>query len=184
MSSFYSKEELKNIGFKKCGENVLISKKASIYSPERIEIGDNVRIDDFALLSGTIIIGNYVHIAAYVALFAGEEKIEMMDYSGLSSRVTIYAQTDDYSGKYLTNPTVPDEYKNVIKKEVILGKYTIIGASSVVLPGTLVGTGTAVGSMSLVNKPLDEWSIYVGIPCKKISERSKELLEYERKIIE
>lgn len=183
MSSFYSEEELRNIGFKKYGENVLISKKASIYSPERIEIGDNVRIDDFALLSGKIIIGNYVHIAAYAALFAGEEKIEMKDYSGLSSRVTIYTQTDDYSGKYMTNPTVPKEHKNIIKKEVILEKHAIIGASSVVLPGALVGKGAAVGSMSLVNKSLEEWSIYAGIPCKRIGERSKELLEYERKIL-
>lgn len=39
MNSFYSREELKKIGFKSYGENVLISKKASIYSPEKIEIG-------------------------------------------------------------------------------------------------------------------------------------------------
>ncbi len=182
MSSFYSKEELKNIGFKKCGENVLISKKASIYSPERIEIGDNVRIDDFALLSGTIIIGNYVHIAAYAALFSGEKRIELKDYVGVSSRSTIYSQTDDYSGEFMTNPTVPIDYKNVTKKEVILEKHALVGASCVVLPGVVIGEGTSVGAMSLINKSLDEWSIYVGIPCKKIGDREKRILDYEKRM--
>ena len=182
MNSFYNEEELKEIGLKRVGQNVKISKKASIYSPEEIEIGDNVRIDDFALLSGSIVIGNNVHISTYAALFSCEKIIEIKDYVGVSSRVTIYSQTDDYSGDSLTNPTIPEEYKNVIKKEVVLGKHVIIGSSSVILPGASIGEGTAVGAMSLVNKPLEEWSIYAGIPCKKIKDRSKKLLEYEKEL--
>lgn len=182
MSSFYSEEELKTLGLKKYGKNVLISKKASIYSPDQIEIGDNVRIDDFTLLSGTIVIGNYVHIAAYATLFSGDKRIELKDYVGVSSRSTIYSQTDDYSGEYMTNPTVPVDYKNVTKKEVILEKHALVGASCVVLPGVTVGEGTSVGAMSLINKSLDEWSIYVGIPCRKIGDRSKKILDYEKKI--
>lgn len=52
--SFLSDSELRKIGFKKLGKNVKISEKASIYNPEKIEIGDNSRIDDFCLLSGKI----------------------------------------------------------------------------------------------------------------------------------
>ena len=55
---FYSREQLEKIGFKSLGENVLISDKTSIYSPENISIGNNVRIDDFSVLSaggGTLI---------------------------------------------------------------------------------------------------------------------------------
>ena len=33
-TSFYSEEELSQIGFKYIGENVKVSRKASIYSPE------------------------------------------------------------------------------------------------------------------------------------------------------
>lgn len=69
MNNFYNKEELKQIGFKSIGEDVLISKKASIYSPKSIIIGDHVRIDDFTILSGNITIGNYVHISAFVSLY-------------------------------------------------------------------------------------------------------------------
>jgi len=47
---FYSREELEKIGFKSIGENVLISDKTSIYNPQNIEIGSNVRIDDTFIL--------------------------------------------------------------------------------------------------------------------------------------
>lgn len=46
-TSFLSENELKAIGFKCYGSNVLISRKASIYGAANISIGDNVRIDDF-----------------------------------------------------------------------------------------------------------------------------------------
>lgn len=56
---FYSREQLEKIGFKVLGENVLISDKTSIYSPENISIGNDVRVDDFSILSagegGTLI---------------------------------------------------------------------------------------------------------------------------------
>ena len=57
MNSFYSQEELMKIGFLSVGKNVLISKKASIYNPSVISIGNNVRIDDFCILSGKVTIG-------------------------------------------------------------------------------------------------------------------------------
>ena len=177
MSSFYSEKELKEIGFKSLGENVLISKKASIYGASNMSIGNNVRIDDFSLLSGSITIGNNVHIAAYVSLFAGDAGIELGNYVGVSSRSVIYATTDDYSGEYLTNPTVPDKYKNVINGKVTMREHSLIGTGCTVLPGVNVGDGVSVGAMSLINKDLEEWSIYVGIPCKRIKDRSKRVLE-------
>ena len=94
---FLSKTQLKSIGFKSIGENVKISDKASIIGQHRIEIGSNVRIDDFCILSAGedgIKIGNYVHIAPYCAL-VGKAMIIMEDFSGLSSRVCIYSSTDD-----------------------------------------------------------------------------------------
>ena len=65
VSSFMSAAELRNIGFKSIGINVNISKKISIYNPEFISIGNNVRVYDFCILSASnngITIGNYVHI--------------------------------------------------------------------------------------------------------------------------
>jgi len=93
-TSFYQQQELAELGLKSYGKNVIISRKCSIYGASNISIGNNVRIDDFCVLSGKIEIGNFVHIAAASLLFGGEHGIIMEDFSGLSSRCVIYAESD------------------------------------------------------------------------------------------
>lgn len=182
-TSFYSEEELQEIGFQHVGKNVQISRKASIYSAGRISIGDDVRIDDFCVLSGKITIGNHVHIAVYSALFGGDIGITLEDFSCLSSRCAVYAKSDDYSGNSMTNPTIPEQYLGVIENKVILHRHALCGTGVTILPGVEIGEGTSVGSMSLVTKSLDPWGIYVGIPCRRIKERSKKLLELEQEFL-
>ena len=179
LEGYYEVEELKKMGIAKFGEDVLISRKASLYMTDKMEFGNHVRIDDFCHLSGKIIIGNNVHIAPYVNLVGGNAGIIIDDFCGISAKGSVYAITDDYSGKALTNPTIPDKYKAVEQETVILNKHALIGVGSVILPGVIVGEGTSVGAMSLVNRSLDSWGMYVGIPCKKISDRKKDLLKFE-----
>jgi len=38
--------------------------------------------------------------------------------------------------------------------------------------------------MSLVNKSIDPWGVYVGVPAIRIKDRSKNLLEKEKQFIE
>ena len=180
----YSDEELKKLGLKSVGVNVRISDKASIYSPADIEIGDNVRIDDFCILSGKIKIGNYIHIAPYTAFFGGKEGIFVGDFSNFSSKISVYAISDDYSGKTMTNPMVPDQYKNVEHHAVKIGKHCIFGCGCTVLPGVTIGDGAAFGAMSLIRDSCNQWAIYAGIPCRKIKDRSRELLALEEKLLE
>lgn len=184
MSNYYNVEELQGFKFKSIGTNVKISRNCSIYGSNSIEIGNNVRIDDFCILSGNIKLGNHIHIAAYSALFGGNIGIEMGDFSGLSSRVTIYASSDDYSGNYLTNPTLPRQFLNVISKKVVLEKHVIVGTNSTILPGVTISEGVAIGGMSFVNKNLEAWNIYAGIPAVKRKSRSKDLLKFESKVLE
>lgn len=180
MTSFYSEDELKQLGLKVYGKNVFISKKASIYSPGDIVIGNNVRIDDFCILSGKIVLGNYIHISAYTALYGGEEGIYLEDYIALSSRVTVYSVNDDYSGEAMTNPMVPDCCRNVVSKPVKIYSHVIVGSTSVILPGVILAEGSSFGAFSFINHDSEEWSINVGIPFKKIKERKKDALEYEK----
>ena len=180
MNSFYNETELKEIGFKSIGRNVLISKKASIYSADNISVADNVRIDDFCILSGKIDIGSNVHIAAYVGIFSGKEGVIIEDFVGISARTLVYAISDDYSGEYLTNPTIPTEYKNVVDTKLIFKKHSLVGAGSLVLPGATIEEGCSFGAMSLINKQTEPWAIYVGAPIKKIKDRSKNLIELEK----
>jgi acetyltransferase-like isoleucine patch superfamily enzyme len=184
MNNFLSTDELNELGLASFGDNVLISRKASIYGAENISIGNNVRIDDFCILSGKINIGNYIHIAAYTALYGGEKGIEINDFSNISSKIAIYSISDDYSGETLTNPMIPDKYKKVRSERVVIERHVIIGSGCVVLPGVVLKEGSSFGAMSLINRSSEPWSINVGIPFKKIKNRSKRLLELEKEFKE
>ncbi len=175
MTSFYSQEELATIGLKAYGKHVLISRKCSIYGADNIEIGDNVRIDDFCILSGHIIIGSNIHISAYVALY-GAEGIELDDYTGISPRTTIYSAMDDFSGEYLIGPIHPKGTTNVTGGKVILKRFVQIGCNSVIFPNLTIKEGAVIGAMSLVRNDVEPWGIYAGIPVTKIKKRSKSLL--------
>jgi galactoside O-acetyltransferase len=180
---FLSELELRKVGFRSCGRNVKISDKASIYGAERISIGDESRIDDFCILSSGIEgieIGRFVHIAAYCSLI-GRCLIRLDDFSGLSSRVSIYSSSDDYSGESMTNPCIPSQFKNVTDGEVHLGKHVIVGVGSAILPKVHINHGAAIGAFSLVSRDIEPYVIASGVPAKFIKSRSKniDLLEKE-----
>ena len=176
-ASFYTQDELATLGLKEYGENVLISKKCSLYGVDKMSFGSNVRIDDFCFLSGNILLGNYIHISAYSALIAGKFRIVLEDFSGISARCSLYAESDDYSGESPTNPTLPESCRTTYGGNVIMKTHAILGTGCIVLPNTTIGEGAAVGAMSLVIKDIPEWSISAGVPCRWIKDRSRKLLE-------
>lgn len=182
MNSFYSPEELKDLGLKSFGQNVLISRKVSIYGAARIEIGSNVRIDDYCVIAAGkqgIAIGSNVHIAIFCSI-QGNGKVQIDDYCGLSSRTAIYSSTDDYSGAYLTNPTVSELFTSVTDGDVHLHKHVIIGSGCVVLPNVTIGLGAAIGALSLVNRNCESFFIYQGNPIKKLFPREQNILQLEK----
>lgn len=174
MNTFMTREELERLGLKAYGENVLIGKHAVLYHPERLVIGSHVRIDDFTVISGNVILGDYVHISHFCGLYGGTEGIIMEDFSTLASKCSIFADSDDYSGNSMVYPAAPDKYKPcAINAMVQIKRNVIIGCNSVVLPGVVLEEGTAVGSMSLCNKSTIQWSIYAGVPARRLRERKK-----------
>ncbi len=74
---------------------------------------------------------------------------------------------------------IPDKYKSVESAPVIR-RHVIIGSTSVVLPSVDLAEGSSFGCFSFINKSSELWSINVGIPAKKIGNRSKNLLKYEK----
>jgi len=175
-NSFYTKKELATLGLKSYGEKVLISKKCSLYDTPNIEIGNNVRIDDFCILSGKIKIGNNIHISAHSSLYASDVGIICDDFTTISGRCALYAISDNYIGDSLTNSTVPEEYKKLIKSPIKLNKHCIIGTNCTILPGVNIAEGTAVGAMSLIKSDTTAWKIYAGIPAKIIADRNNKVI--------
>ena len=182
--AFLTLMQLQNMGFRSLGTNVLISDKVSLYGVTNITIGSNVRIDDFCILSAGgegIELGSYVHIACYCSLI-GKAPISLGDFSGLSSRVSIYSSSDDYSGCSMTNPMVPEAYTSVDHRPVEIGRHSIVGAGTVILPGVTLGEGCAIGALSLVTKDCTAFGIYSGVPARLIKRRDQGLLELEKQL--
>lgn len=184
LDSFLSKEELDSLGLRCCGRNAKISRHANLYAPHLLSIGDHSRIDDFCILSGEITLGACVHVAPQCLLF-GARSIVLEDFSGLSSRVAIYTESDDYvAGTSLTNPTVPSAFRRIVDAgPVKLGRHAIVGCGAVLLPGSTLGEGTAIGALAVVRGELDAWSVYAGNPAIKAGRRrSRTILRMEAEL--
>lgn len=176
-----SREQIEAMRFAHVGAGVQISDRASFYGADKITIGDNSRIDDFCVLSagvGGIHIGQHVHVAVFSSLI-GAGQITLADFCNLSSRVSIYSSSDDYSGQHMTNPTVPTAYTGVVHADVMLNRHVIVGCGSVILPGVRLHEGVAIGALSLVAESCEAFGIYAGNPLRRIKARSRDLLLQE-----
>jgi galactoside O-acetyltransferase len=179
---FRSEQELQDMGFASIGRGVKISRLASFHGIPRISIGDESRIDDFAVLSAGekgIFIGMHVHIAVFCSLI-GKERIELRDFSGISARTSVFSSSDDFSGAHMTGPTIPQEFLGVISEPVTIGRHCVVGTGSVLLPGTVMGEGSTLGALSLAKGTLDPFTLYGGVPAVRIKARKEVLLKLER----
>jgi galactoside O-acetyltransferase len=161
-----------------------MSATAKIYPWARIvcdgsnfAIGDHSQIDDFVFINAgrRCTIGRFVHIASFVSVVGGGE-FSIGDFSGFSAGCRIITGTDDYTGPYLTNPTVPHEFTNYLISRVTIGEHVIVGTNAVIFPGVTIGDGVAVAACAVVRKDLEPWGIYAGDPIRRIGERDRDAI--------
>jgi dTDP-4-amino-4,6-dideoxy-D-glucose acyltransferase len=182
--SWLTRDELIEMGFGSLGRNVLLSSKGSYYNTKNIYLGDNVRIDDFCIVSageGGIRIGRNVHISAFASI-VGQAPIDFEDFSGISNKVAVFSSTDDFV-KGMTNPTIPDRFRRLKHIPVRLGRHAVVGSNSVLLPGSELAEGTSVGALSVVRGKLEPWSVYMGNPVKRIMARSRRIIDLEKEFL-
>lgn len=158
----------------------LVHSSVKIFSQAKIIARDGTlsireysQIDDFAFVNAgsRLAIGKFVHISSFCSIIGGGE-CELMDFCGLSAGCRIVTGSDDFSGGYLTNPTVSPEFKNVQLGRVVVGRHAVLGSNVVVMPGVSIGDGATVGAGSIVTKDLEAWTVYVGFSPRKIGERN------------
>ncbi len=185
-AGFLTAEELSALDFACLGKDVLIHSTCVLVNCRAMSIGDGVRIDPFATLSAShsIRIGRYVHVAAQCVIM-GSAPIVIDDFAGLSHGARILSASDDFQGGALIGPTVPARFRNVDAREVRLERHAVVGSGTVVLPGCVIGEGATVGALSLVNKSLQPWSVYLGNPARRIGPRDRDgVLAAERAFLE
>ncbi|WP_069723517.1 acyltransferase [Helicobacter jaachi] len=180
-SGFYTQAELASFGFKSLGRDVLLSRKAVIYTPQKISIGDCVRIDDFVILSGAIKLGRFIHISAQATITGGnglDSSVELGDFCSLSLGSKILSISDDLASGVLVNSCVPSMYRNVKQSHIVLPKHNHIAAMSLVLPNTTFEEGANLGPQSLVgDTTLKGFGYYFGAPARLLKMLDKNALK-------
>lgn len=157
-----------------CGNNVKIHPLAKIINPQNIVVGEGSQIDDFTFINGGkgLCIGKYVHFT-YFSSLTGTGTANIGDYVGIASGVRIFTATNIHEKAWSMSAAAPKKIQNVKEGHVEIKDFAFIGSNSVVMPDVTIGEGAVIGALSLVLKDVEQWSINVGIPCRKISERKK-----------
>lgn len=181
---FFTEDEVRALGLASVGQDVRISRHAVILRPSAVSIGRHSRIDAFCLLSPgeALVIGRNVHLSAFVAVL-GRGRVEVRDFATISARTSIFSSNDDYTGEYMTNPTVPDAYRGAEDAAVIIEKHAILGAGTVVLPGVRIGRSSAIGAGSLVKSDIPPSSLCAGVPARVIGKRTDGHLRLAEKLL-
>lgn len=144
---------------------------------DHFSLGAHSQIDDFAFVNigKACRIGRNVHIAAFCSVIGGGELV-MEDFSGLSAGCRLITGSDDFSGPWLTNPTVPEAYTHVQRGRIHIGRHAVLGTNVVVFPGVTIGEGAAVGAGAIVRRDLEAWKIYAGTNPKPVGSRDAEAI--------
>lgn len=183
MIGYYTPEEISALGFAEVGVDVRISRTSTLYNLGSISIGSHVRIDNFCVIAmsagGRLRIGSYSHISAF-NFINGMGDITLADFFTAAPYVRIFSSSDDYSGEYMANATMPRAAIGTVSAPVVAGKHVLIGTGSTILQGVTLAEGTAVAAHALVTRSTDPFTLVGGVPARKLKDRSRHLLEVEQ----
>lgn len=138
------------------GKNPYFGRLVYMYAKHTITVGDNFYIGKFSQIECDANIGNNVIIANRVAIVGKYD--HNYQQIGLPIRLASKIRDKDYSWKGLNS-------KVVIEDDVW------VGYGSIIMSGVRICQGSIIAAGSLVTKDIEPYSIYGGVPAKKISNR-------------
>lgn len=111
---------------------------------------------------GSVINRNFVVSDNYKPLLRIGERV------AIGPNVTIVCASGPNNSLLASNSYVAK--KLIVEKEVVIEDDAWIGANVVILPGVIIGSGSIIGAGSVVVNSTKPFTIYAGIPAKKIRE--------------
>lgn len=131
------------------GKKVVVHGGAEIRAPYNVEIGTGTIIGDNAILDGRngIVIGKNVNLSTGVWIWTEQHDVQSPHFS-----------CNNQGGR------------------VTIGDRVWISGRAIILPGVTIGEGAVVAAGAVVTKDVEPFSIYGGVPAKKIGERNKDLV--------
>jgi acetyltransferase-like isoleucine patch superfamily enzyme len=114
---------------------------------KKMVIGNDVYIGQYSHISvDNVAIGDFSMLASFVSIVGGDHKFDVV---GMPIR---------YTGRD-------------VRSGVQIGKDCWIGHGVIVLDGVAIGDGSIIAAGSVVTKNIDPYSVYAGVPAKKIKDR-------------
>ena len=150
--------------FAECGERVLLE-YGSIFRYDKIHIGNDVNIRAYCRIQGDpahIYIGNHVMITSFTTINAGNHRIDLV-------------------GKVMKEVT-KDEKLPENDRDVVIEDDVWIGMGASILNGVRIGRGSVIGAGAVVTRDVPPYSIYTGVPEKRVRRRftDEQIAEPER----
>lgn len=139
---------LKNIYQMNLGKNVVVYNGFDIREPYNIEVGDGTIIGDGCILDA-------------------RNEIKFGKNVNVSTGVWIWTEQHDYQCPYFRC--------NNKGGKVNIEDHVWISCRTIILPGVTIGEGAVIAAGSVITKDVEPYSVYAGIPAKKIGNRNKDL---------
>ena len=176
----------------RCGRNVVFGQNVVLRHPHKIEIGDNVVIDDNCLIDAKgesnsgIRIGNGVFVGRNTILSCKNGDIELGDGTNVgfnceifsASRVSVGAHALIAAYCYLiggdhdfADSSVPVVEQPRRSEGIRVGDGAWLGAGAKVLDGVDIGSRAIVGAGAVVRTGLPPHAVAVGVPARVIASR-------------
>lgn len=127
----------------KIGKRNFIDMNCYFLAPNKIEIGDNVHINQGCFLDarGGLIFEDNVSVSHYCKFVTGGHDWNDPEFKGIFCPIKVK-------------------------------KYVWVGIQCVILQGVTLGQGSVIASCSLVNKDTESYALYAGLPAKKLKNRN------------
>lgn len=177
---------------KRCGKKVFFGTNVVLRHPGKIEIGDNVVIDDNCLLdakghsnrginigsgvflgrnsilsckNGDIVLGENVNIGFNSEIFSGS--LVSLERDVLVAAYCYFIGGDHQS----TDLKEAVNTQGASSKGIRVGEKSWFGANVKILDGVDIGSNAIIGAGAVVTKNIPAYAVAVGIPAKPVADR-------------
>jgi len=148
-----------------CGQNVYIGHNVMFARPKEVFLGDNVRIDPFALINCGLVAAGNNQLSSHT-IMNGRKTVHLGKWVGFGYRATVLTGSEDFTGQYGPANDWFGENPS-FEEDVIFHDYSNLLTNSLVMPGTKIERGVVIVANSIVTKKdrLMPFYIYGMKPC-------------------
>ncbi|MEN8375211.1 MAG: acyltransferase [Gemmatimonadota bacterium] len=176
------------------GRNLLVGRNVTLRCPGRIRVGDNVTLDEGAVLdakgsgpNARVRLGSDVLIGRNSILSGTDASIEFGDFVSMGpncylrtgshitvgSNVSIGPYTAVIAGEHaFADLDTPILHQARLSRGITIGDGAWLGARVTVLDGVTIGANAVIGAGSLVREDVPPGAVAVGVPARVVRHRN------------